>query len=74
MIIRNGIDVTDEIYAVANIKARQERERAPWKGALAYLIKARAELNGCPTPWCNDCIYDGIVKIDEVIALLSQAK
>lgn len=70
--MRNGEDITEEIKELVAKKAKAERFISNNFGeAVAYLNAARVTLENTPRPWQNDCIYDSIVAISEIIKVLS---
>jgi hypothetical protein len=78
-IMRDGVDVTDEIMTGAKRNGKRQRQiemrvGGHWFSAIVYLIKAKAALYDTPAPWCDDCIYDSIEKIDAIIADLKGEK
>lgn len=72
MIIRNGVDVTDEVFR--QVAERQQNNPLKADEAIVHLIKARNSLNELPRPWLFDCIYDSIQQIDAIIEKLSVSR
>lgn len=73
MILRNGIDITDQIAASAKAKGDAQRLRHnDYEIARVHLLKARLYLDGIERPWCEDCIYLAIKTIEQAEAILQQ--
>lgn len=70
-----GQDVTAEVHErVAKLALHERAQTSNFATAVDHLTKARDYLQGLPVPWQNDCIYDGIVSINAVIASLQPDK
>lgn len=69
MIIQNGVDVTDAIAGKAKANGLLEKRRTnDYEEAQVFLIKAKSYLCDLPLPWMNDCVYNSIKKIEEILA------
>jgi hypothetical protein len=61
------------IHETVALQQALERKRGletNWRDAIVHLIKAKDDLDRTPRAWQNDCVYDSIKKIDEIIASL----
>ena len=72
MIVRNGVDVTQEVFA--EVEAHRRASPLDADEAISNLLAARSALDNQPRPWLFDCIYDSIQKIDAIIEELRDPK
>lgn len=74
MILRSGIDISDQIAALARTKGDAQRLRHnDYEIARIHLLRARLYLDGIERPWCEDCIYLAIKTIEQAEAILQQS-
>lgn len=69
MIVKEGHDVTEQVFARVAVQQEGERLRTNmFRNAAIYLIKAKMELDNLPRPWQNDCIYRSVQAIEAIMA------
>jgi hypothetical protein len=60
-IMRNGVDVTSEVYKIAQERAEEQRHKHNnFEDTKRLLAEARASLQDIPAPWFSDCIWNAI--------------
>lgn len=70
-IIKDGIDVTSTIEAMAETRAKLQRIKYNnFEQTKILLLRASISLTDIPPPWMDDCIYDAIQKIKEAVEIL----
>jgi hypothetical protein len=73
MIVRDGVDVTDELMTNARCHAIEEkRSTGDFLAVRRHLWAAKDALTNQPRPWMNDCVYDSIIAIDKIIGDLEK--
>lgn len=77
MIVRNEVDVTEDVMKLAEknrqIALKSEEYKNAFEPAIIHLIKAKSAINNIRLPWMDDCICESINVIEKALDILYQA-